>query len=190
MSGIFLNYRTIDQSLGAVLLDNRLSERFGEEQVFRDARSLPIGEDFAGVLWSRLRTSDVVLALIGPHWLARDAAGRRLIDDKRDFIRRELTEALSLRIRTVPVLFGGATLPAAKELPKKLRPLVRHQFMEIRARDPEPDIDRLIARLGKLIHKGPRSPSNEKWGVFVAGDVKARRDVVLRDKIVGREDPP
>lgn len=212
MGGIFLNYRTADQALGAVLLDQKLSEHFGEKRVFRDDRSLAPGDDFADILWGWLRTSEVLLAIMGPHWLDRDAAGRRLIDNEKDFIRREIAEALRIRLRVVPVLLGGVALPARTDLPKGLKRLARLQYLEIRARDPEPDIDRLIRRLERILPRSPGAgagpeparhrppspdagaesgpPAGQQWNVYVRGSVRAKKDVVMRDKTVDRRKSP
>lgn len=195
MSGIFLSYRTVDQGFGAAMLDEELVEHFGEDRVFRDDRALPLGANFSDVLWSRLRTSEVMLVLIGPHWFARDAAGRRLIDDDRDFVRREIAEAFRLRLRVVPVLLGGAPLPGRDDLPKGVRGLARRQYLEIRARDPRPDIARLVRRLEKQVPSlrpapGAATASPAGHGnVYVNGPVRAGKDVVMRDKIVHRDRP-
>jgi hypothetical protein len=147
MGGIFLNYRTVDAALGAVLLDRKLVARFGAEAVFRDHRSIEPATEFEPVLWRRLRGSDVVLAIIGPHWLAESRAGKRLIDHSGDFVRREIAEALTLDIDVLPVLIGVTELPVAADLPKDIRGLAGRQAHRVDARDPEPDIDRLVDRL-------------------------------------------
>lgn len=149
MGGIFLNYRTVDSGLGAVMLDEELVARFGDRAVFRDNRSIPLATKFEPVLWKRLRTSDIVIVLIGPHWLSESVNGKRLIDHPDDFVRREIAEALRLRLDVLPVLLGDAQLPKASALPRGLRQLSGCQYFAIRARDPRPDIDVLIERLGE-----------------------------------------
>jgi hypothetical protein len=86
-------------------------------QVFLDSRSIPAGADFAEELLGRLRACSVLVVVIGPRWLTlTDAAGRRRIDDPQDWIRREIAEAFTHGLRVIPVLTGGAALPAEADL--------------------------------------------------------------------------
>jgi hypothetical protein len=147
MGGVFINYRKVDSALGAVLLDQKLTARFGADAVFRDNRSIELATEFAPVLWKALRRCDVVLVVIGPHWLSESKGGKRLIDHADDFVRTEIAEALRLGIDVLPVLVGGTALPAAKDLPKNIRGLSKRQYHSVRDRDPEPDLDRLVERL-------------------------------------------
>jgi hypothetical protein len=46
----------------------------------------------------------VLLVVIGPHWLTlTDEAGQRRIDDPRDWLHREIAEALHHRLRIIPI---------------------------------------------------------------------------------------
>src|SRR4051794_10239531 len=49
MNHIFVNYRTGDETYAALLLDEKLCERFGRRNVFRDNRSIGLGLDFKPV---------------------------------------------------------------------------------------------------------------------------------------------
>ncbi|GAA2392366.1 toll/interleukin-1 receptor domain-containing protein [Dactylosporangium salmoneum] len=216
MGGIFINYRTTDAALGAAVLDDKLVERFGPDAVFRDNRSLPLGKTFEATLWKRLRSSDLVLVVIGPHWLTESTGAGRLIDDPDDFVHREIAEALSLDLDVVPVLIGDTPLPRSGDLPPALRPLAGYQFAQIRARDPEPDMARLVDRLAALPalsalsprpaateKREPRAAATEKREPRAAATekrepraaepghrvrtVKAGRDVIFGDRITNRE---
>jgi hypothetical protein len=102
----------------AALIDRDLTARLGSDRVFLDCRSIPAGADFAEELLGRLRACSVLVVVIGPRWLTlTNAAGKRRIDDPRDWIRREIAEALSGGLWVVPVLTGGAALPAETDLP-------------------------------------------------------------------------
>ncbi|MEV4636933.1 toll/interleukin-1 receptor domain-containing protein [Actinoplanes sp. NPDC049548] len=192
MGGIFINYRTADAALGAVLVDERLVARFGPEAVFRDQRSIPVATRFDTLLWRRLRSADVVLALIGPHWLEPGDSGAPALHDPQDFVRRELAEALRLGIDVCPVLLGDDTpLPRADELPRGLKSLPRHQYARVRTRDPGPDVDQLVRRLADRpdlaalsppAARQPRPRSAEAAGVTVYGSVHAGEDVVFGGK--------
>ncbi|MEV8506333.1 hypothetical protein AB0368_16070 [Actinoplanes sp. NPDC051475] len=191
MGGVFLNYRTADAALGAVMVDERLSARFGPDAVFRDNRSIALATRFDTVLWKRLRSADVVLALIGPHWFEPGTSGEPAINDPQDFVRRELAEALRLAIDVCPVLLGEDTpLPRADQLPRGLKTLPKHQYARIRTRDPGPDIDELVRRLADRPDLGAITPparrrataSPEGHGVTVLGPVHAGHDVVFGGK--------
>src|SRR5499433_1679199 len=105
MGGVFINYRGADSDTAAALIDRELAARLGSDRVFLDCRSIPAGADFAEELVRRLRACSVLVVVIGPRWLTlTDPAGQRRIDDPRDWIRREIAEALSGGLRGVPVL--------------------------------------------------------------------------------------
>src|SRR5262244_4379740 len=98
MGGIFINYRGADSDTAAALIDRELTARFGSDRVFLDCRSIPAGADFAAELLGRLRACSVLVVVIGPRWLTlTNEAGQRRICDPQDWIRREITEALTYR---------------------------------------------------------------------------------------------
>lgn len=133
MSAIFISYRRDDASGHAGRLYDRLAMRFGAEQVFMDVDDIAPGEHFAQVIQRRIAAADVVLVVIGPHWLDdRDAAGARRLDDADDFVRQEVTLALLANRRVVPVLVGDAQLPRAEDLPAPLKPLLERQAVCLR----------------------------------------------------------
>jgi len=104
----FINYRGDDSDTAAALVDRELTARFGSDRVVLDSRSVLAGADFAEELLVRLRSCSVLLVVIGPRWLTvTDAAGHRRIDDPADWVRREITEALSHGLRVIPVLTRG-----------------------------------------------------------------------------------
>ncbi|MET7802591.1 hypothetical protein ABZS78_39675, partial [Streptomyces decoyicus] len=70
MAGVFINYRTGDGAVAAVLLDEELKDVFGPENVFRDRRTTPPGVHFPPELWRHLENCAVLLVLIGPNWLS------------------------------------------------------------------------------------------------------------------------
>lgn len=188
MAKIFINYRTGDESFAAVTLDRSLSARFGAENVFRDSRSIPPGQDFPPVLWQGLADSAVLIVVIGPHWL----------DDARlhrpgDFVRQEIEWALRLGKRIMPVLVGGVAKPAAEDLPESIRPVVDRQYRRIHARSAEADVravvDDLAAALGEPVADEPADPGaddrdrvrfRDLHGDLVMGD-KIGRDKIVRN---------
>jgi hypothetical protein len=184
MSGIFLNYRTVDAAFGAAMLDETLVTRFGEHAVFRDNRSIPLAANFTPILWKRLRTCAIILVLIGPHWLTESLDGTRLIDHPDDFVRQEIDEAFRLDIDVLPVLLGDTPLPKKSDLPSSLERLSDQQAFPIRARDPRPDIDRLADRLAArddltALPTAAVPQSSEGKGGLHIGSVSAGRDAIV-----------
>ena len=145
---ILISYRREDSAGYAGRLADRLKAHFGRENVFVDVDTIQPGEDFAEVIDQSLRSSSVVVALIGPEWLtAADTSGRRRLDRSDDFVRTEIAKALASRVRVIPALVGNAVMPEANDLPEDLQPLTRRQAIEISDTRFHQDVDRLIQAL-------------------------------------------
>ncbi|MGH3854646.1 MAG: toll/interleukin-1 receptor domain-containing protein [Pseudonocardiaceae bacterium] len=107
MPDIFINYRNGDEEGTATLIDEKLADRFGRNQVFRASRSILPGEGFAPALLTAVRGSKVLLAVIGSRWLtAVDKQGRSRLGNEDDWIRREILEAFDHGVAVIPVLVG------------------------------------------------------------------------------------
>jgi hypothetical protein len=72
--GIFISYRRQDTSDVAGRLYDRLTDRFGEDQVFMDVDTIELGVDFAEVITRAVGTCQVLLAVIGLQWLTATEA--------------------------------------------------------------------------------------------------------------------
>ncbi len=91
---------------------------------------------------------DVLLAIIGEHWLnAKDAEGNRRLEKEADFVRIEIASALRLGKRVIPVLVNKATMPRAEELPPSLKLLARRNAVAIRPERFKADSQGLINAL-------------------------------------------
>jgi hypothetical protein len=122
--GIFLSYRRDDAGVSASLLRMCLEQFLPGAQVFRDAESIEPGVNFRTRISEAINSSAVLLALIGPNWLtAADAAGQRRLFDPDDVLVGEITLALRLGVRVIPVLVQDASMPPAETLPEALRDL-------------------------------------------------------------------
>jgi hypothetical protein len=129
---IFINYRRGDDPQAAGRLFDRLHDVFEPHQLFLDVDNIAPGLDFVRVLDERVAECDVVLAVIGKNWIdARDETGARRLDDPDDFVRIEITAALSQDKRVIPVLVGDAQMPRAMDLPEALRPLARRNAVRL-----------------------------------------------------------
>jgi hypothetical protein len=73
---------------------------------------------------ARLRHAKLLIVIIGNEWLAANSAGKRRLDDPKDFVRIETAAALARGIRVVPVLVEDAAMPRGEDLPADLTPLV------------------------------------------------------------------
>ena len=92
---IFISYRRDDTAYPAGWLFDRLVERFGAEQIFKDVDSIELGDDFVEVLNEAVGSTDVLLALIGDKWLTvTGEEGARRLDDPDDFVRLEIEAEL------------------------------------------------------------------------------------------------
>jgi hypothetical protein len=142
---IFISYRREETAYAAGWLYDRLADHYGSGQVFKDVDSIQLGDDFVDVITRAVGSCDVLLALIGPHWLtATDERGRRRLDNPGDFVRLEIEAALTRRVRVIPILVDDARIPDADELPESLSGLVRRQALELSPSRFESDTGRLL----------------------------------------------
>ena len=157
MSQIFISYRREDSAGHAGRLQEALERHFGEDSVFRDVEDLPPGRSFPEALAARLESSDAMLVVIGVRWLhaERDGVPRLSLPD--DYVRMEVSHALSRGIPVVPVLIDETPMPGPAELPEALRGLAERHAMRIADAGWPDDVARLIAALEVAL--GERSPT-------------------------------
>src|SRR5215831_5439873 len=145
---VFLCYRRDDSAGYAGRVQDRLALEFGRDLLFMDVDAIPLGVNFATVLHNEVAKCEVLLAVIGPHWLdARDDAGSRRLDDPHDFVRIEIGAALQRSIPVIPILLDGAKVPKANQLPKDLEELSLRNGLDVRHASFHNDVDRLIRGL-------------------------------------------
>jgi hypothetical protein len=151
-SRVFISYRREETAYPAGWLYDRLDDRFGDAQVFKDVDSIPLGDDFVEAITRAVGSCDVLLALIGDRWLTiADERGRRRLDDPHDFVRLEIEAALLRNVRVIPVLVDGARMPRADELPDSMANLVRRQALELTPSRFESDTNRLVKVLASTL---------------------------------------
>lgn len=145
---IFISYRRADTPDVARAIAAAARARFGSHAVFMDIDSIRLGDDFVEVVNSALDACSVLLAIIGPTWIAASTSdGALRLNDPADFVRMEISTALEREIPVVPVLVAGAAIPAAGVLPEDLRPLIRRQAAILMDATLAVDIDRLLNRV-------------------------------------------
>ncbi|NGO71039.1 TIR domain-containing protein [Streptomyces boncukensis] len=155
MPEVFINYRTGDGDKTAAAIERELSHRFGSEQIFRAGKSIGPGELFDDTLLQNVRRSSVLLAVIGPRWLdAPDASdrGRRALDNRDDWVRREILEAISCGVQVVPVLDGRTMARLDRTaLPAALARLADRQFLRLDIQRGSVDFEHLGNELARLV---------------------------------------
>lgn len=144
VGGVFINYRVKDEPLGAASIYHELTGRFGVDQVFRDTDSLRPAEPYPDAIRAALRTSDIVLALVGPEWLTlRDSDGTRLIDRENDWVRAEIADAFERDIPVLPVYLLDTPQLDKKDLPESIGRLAVIQSLRVGFRDFGGDLEKL-----------------------------------------------
>lgn len=146
MPKVFISYRRSDSAAVSGRIYDHLTQALGRRQVFKDVDDIPPGVDFPTYIEQSLSQSDLLLAIIGPHWLeARGPAGPRLLEPA-DFVRVEIETGFRLGLTVIPLLVDGATMPAAEALPASLQALARLNAVVVR-NDPDfrRDMQRVIA---------------------------------------------
>ena len=161
MSVVFISYRREDSAGFAGRLYESLERRLGDGEVFRDADAIEPGQDFVDAIAARLRYCNACLVLIGREWLdARDAAGRRRLEQDDDYVRLEIAGALARSdVVVIPVLVEGMRMPRAADLPESIRALSRRQAVELRDQTWDADVDRLVGAIRKSVRPPTISPT-------------------------------
>lgn len=148
---VFLNYRRDDSAGHAGRLYDDLTERSQDYDIFMDIDKLEPGVEFDQAIDRALDHCDVVLALIGRHWLTiADAEGQRRLDNPDDYVRLELQAALERGTRLIPVRVQGADMPSSAQLPEPLRALARRHAVEISDTRWRHDVENLAGYLERL----------------------------------------
>lgn len=145
---VFLSYRRGDVGGHAGRLADALHQRLGPKNVFQDVVAIAPGRDYTAVIDHALDESDAVLVVIGPGWLAAATPrGVPRLFEPDDYVRLETARALQRDVRVVPVLVGGASLPAAADLPEDLQALAQRQAVVLHDETWHQDLDGLVRSL-------------------------------------------
>ena len=166
MTNIFISYRREDSSGHAGRLYDKLSAHFGQNAVFMDINAIEPGMDFVEVIENAVGACDILIAIIGRQWLTiQDAFGRKRLGNPKDFVRLEIETALSRKIKIIPVLVQGTSMPYEEDLPTSLTGLTRRNAIELSDVRWNYDTDRLVEalkRIGGIIQKDFRPESSIK----------------------------
>src|SRR5262245_32715288 len=94
---------------------------FGENSVFTDIDSIPLGADFLDYINSELSTCDALIAVVGPQWIDAGQGPGQGVHLATDFVRIEVDAALKRNIPVIPALVAGTRMPRPDELPDAIR---------------------------------------------------------------------
>lgn len=160
MQGIFVSYRRQDSQSAAGRLSDHLRDHLTGVPIFRDVETIEPGVDFVEAIERALNNCGVLVAVIGPRWLAAtDADGRRRLEHPDDYTRIEIATALKRDgVRVIPVLVEGAQMPASDALPEDLAALARRNAIELTDRRWEFDVSQLVDTLRKVLDLAPPEP--------------------------------
>lgn len=147
---VFINYRHDDTEGEALLVYERLAERFGAENVFLDDKSLKPGMKWLEEIKEHA-ASGVFLALIGKRWLPsmKARAEAAVADPTEDYVRIEIEYALRRRsgLKVIPVLIGDAVPPPRDALTKSLEEITMIEVERIQLKHLDDDVKRLGDRI-------------------------------------------
>ena len=128
---VFICYRREDSREEAELICKRLVQAFGKERVLYDVDSVNYGADFQDVIDATLSDkSTVLLPIIGPDWVdAPDKAGKRRIDNPKEYVRKEIWSAVRNGLEIIPIGVRDASIPSPDVLPDALKKLPGLNFV-------------------------------------------------------------
>jgi TIR domain-containing protein len=150
MPTIIVSYRRSDSKWITGRIVDRLERDYGKDDVFVDIDAIPLGMDFRDHLRNVLDRCDVLLAIIGPNWLATDESGSARILDPTDWVRIEIETALAKGIAVIPVLIDRAPMPTVSDLPESLHAFAFRQAADLdTGRDFHVHMDRLARAISK-----------------------------------------
>jgi hypothetical protein len=163
---VFISCRRDDSAGYAGRVRDRLERELGRDLLFMDVDAIPRGTNFSKVLREEVAKCGVLLAMIGPNWPdARDEYGNRRLDDPNDLVRIEIAAALQRNIPVIPILFDGAKIPKADQLPEDLKELALRNGTKVLHASFQDDMNRLIRGL-----KGHAGQAGVVAGVHLAGE--------------------
>ena len=159
MPTIVISYRREDTRWIVGRIFDRLVDHYGHDSIFMDIDGVPAGVDYRDEIRSNLQRSNIVLAVIGPQWLAvQKETGQPRIADETDWVRIEIEAALEKKITVIPVLIDRARLPKPSELPETIREFAYRQAADIDTGvDFQSHIDRLIRAIDQLLDQQSRA---------------------------------
>ena len=173
---VFISYRQRETSDLTRALQVELVRALGDEHVFFDRDSMAAGRSLDAAIPDAVRTADVVLAVVGHHWLNEFESRRQIRDD----VRVELGEAIIRRKMVVPVVLEDAPWPPIGNWPAELSSMSRLLPQRLRNSDWSHDVRALFDAIG--VPKGDPSAG------VVPGSVVSGNNVTIVDSQISGGD--
>jgi pterin-4a-carbinolamine dehydratase len=153
---IFISYRRLDSAIFSQWLATQLRSAYGQDCVFIDTENIRDAAAWAQQVESSLKSSSLVIIVVGKSWLSiSDEFGRRRIDLPDDWVRREIENGLNAGKRILPLLIEGAELPAREALPASIVPLLDIQARRMNIGAIAKDMSGLVKDIGGWINRKP-----------------------------------
>lgn len=149
---VFINYRRDDAQELADRLYENLRREFGPDRVFLDRQGRELGRDFRDRINAEVRSSTVMVVLIGPRWnpLVVPENNHRLEYDD-DPVRSEIRVGIQHGLWIIPVLFRGTKMPPARALPEDIRQVAYFDAQEMHNTRVDADTFELLTQLRRHI---------------------------------------
>jgi TIR domain len=154
LARLFLCYRRDDTADAAGRLRDKLAGSYGDDRVFMDIDSVPLGIDFVEHVREQISGCAAVIVMIGRRWLTlKDKRRRRRLDNEDDLVRAEIAAALTQKIPVIPVVVQNASMPIADDLPEDIRLLARRNGIQLRPEQWREGVERLLRELDPVMGK-------------------------------------
>ena len=99
-----------------------------------------------------IERSNLVIAIIGPHWFGEEPDASRRIDNPADFVRLEIAYALERNLPVIPILVSNAQMPRPEELPKDIEELAFRNALSLDVGiDFHHHAERLVTAINRLL---------------------------------------
>jgi WD40 repeat protein len=166
MPKISISYRRADSEAMTGRIFDRLIAHYGKEAIFRDIDDIPAGTDFRVHINETLRSTHILLAIVGPAWLGAAQGGIERMQEESDPVRVEVETALRRRVPIIPVLIGSTRMPSSDQLPPSLKDFAFRNAVKVdTGQDFDYHMDRLIKSMDAILSQTPKSPPSRETKV-------------------------
>jgi Tol biopolymer transport system component len=163
MPKISISYWRADSEAMTGRIFDRLIAHYGKEAIFRDIDDIPVGTDFRVHINEVLRSTHILLAIVGPAWLGAIPGANERIQEEADPVRVEVETALRRRVPVIPVLIGNTRMPGSDQLPPSLKDFAFRNAVKIdTGQDFDYHMDRLIKAMDGILNQAPKPPPSRE----------------------------
>jgi TIR domain len=153
VSKIFINYRRHGGAYAAALIDELLSRHFGENRVFRAARSIAPGSDYSKEILTAVAECAAMLVIVDEDWVENFEPEDCSSSTAQSWVSGEIEEAIRNSKLIIPILLSGAKAPIEARLPKHLSRVARLQYLRFDYRNTRQDIKFVIEWIVSLLDR-------------------------------------